>query len=392
MSKHNVLTIPPELTEHIALLADPEDLLSLRLVNREASQRIEQVYIKAYFTECAFLLCYTESLATLLAIVEHDKYGASLERIVICVDQVSHPEQQCRLAPGAKKDRRSKAHKAHVAAYAAQTFMQQDNIDIALLTLIFTRLRQHANVQEITITDIDTMYNHEPLAWGYNTFREEIGDGYTEYNEDESRPVRLILDALVTAQLPVSKFEVNILDGEIPMSSIVATPRDFNNTRSVFRNLTVLSLQVRIDEAATTVHYKRLASAIGDATGLQELHLDAGRDWEDTERAGHVLIPRRILRHRFPSLKTLNLSGFVLDCQQLIAFLSRHRQLERVFFDLGHFFNTGDSANMEDGRASDVEELLKKRTGLSWISLYQCETLRAEKMVFDEIGETEPED
>lgn len=92
---HNILTIPPEVFELIATNAARADLLPLRLVSRETSQRVFRTYLKAHFTERAFLLSSEESLRTLLAISQNEVLARSLTRIDLSIEEVPGRDHEC---------------------------------------------------------------------------------------------------------------------------------------------------------------------------------------------------------------------------------------------------------------------------------------------------------
>lgn len=102
-SKHNILTIPLEIFEAVAERAEPEDLLNLRLVNREAAQKVKRTFIATHFTERMFLLTYEESLLTLLAIAKHPEYGRAIQTLLFSSDESPGPEHS--LAFGGDVDR-----------------------------------------------------------------------------------------------------------------------------------------------------------------------------------------------------------------------------------------------------------------------------------------------
>ena len=91
-SAHNFLTVPPEIFELIVEEVDAQDLLPMRLVSKETSQRVFQRVLKVHFTERAFLLSSEASLRTLLAIAEHETFSRTLNRIDFCTEEVPAQE------------------------------------------------------------------------------------------------------------------------------------------------------------------------------------------------------------------------------------------------------------------------------------------------------------
>lgn len=56
VSKHNLLTIPAELTEAIAMALDKPDLLNLRLISKAVADRTEKVFVTKYVTNMTWRL------------------------------------------------------------------------------------------------------------------------------------------------------------------------------------------------------------------------------------------------------------------------------------------------------------------------------------------------
>lgn len=71
-SKHNILNVLPEVTERIAKVAEPKDLLNLRLVCKEADARIFRVYGRVYFAHWQLLLHSEERLAVVLEVAQSE--------------------------------------------------------------------------------------------------------------------------------------------------------------------------------------------------------------------------------------------------------------------------------------------------------------------------------
>lgn len=161
-SLHNILTIPLELFERIAELADPRDLPYLRLVNKECAARVLRTFKKMHFAKRAHLISSKDSLQGLLHLVRDDHFGRAIRTLVLCVDvlpQEQHPQfLQWHTYPASFREDTYKGHQNRKRAAGKyqdflrtqQSFIAEED-DLCLLTTIFSYLKQLNNRVAIQI-------------------------------------------------------------------------------------------------------------------------------------------------------------------------------------------------------------------------------------------------
>lgn len=87
----SLLSIPLETFESIAAFVEPENLFSLRLVNRETEAKVHHTFVETHFTE---RISFDESLQTLLAIATHGEFSRTMRTVVLGTEELpdaTHP-------------------------------------------------------------------------------------------------------------------------------------------------------------------------------------------------------------------------------------------------------------------------------------------------------------
>ena len=341
-SAHNLLTIPPEITELIAEEVEIYDLLPLRLVSRETAQRVLRTFVKTHFTKRAFILGNEESLRTLLSIAEHEIFAPSLERIDLCIEEIPAPDHPVQLdgqqeAPETSESVESgiseKQEKEWKITVQKQTTVKEQNIDLHLLTMAFIRLRRWRNLKDVRVVDRE-LACETPQGW--DTLEQSTGQTMV-WREDNSRPVQYVLDALKMSLSQIESFIVEFDDFLWSFHTLVHSIQNFTNTDWVFRG--VKRLHLEFDTAGlvpTQNHALRFISCLLYATAVEDLAIHtASLSWAAEDPASHFKMVEGLchcLRTGLPNLVALDLEGFYIPKEDLLSILSHRRQLKRLHY------------------------------------------------------------
>lgn len=374
-SEHSIVTIPPELLERIVQVADPHDLLALRLVSREVHARIERVFVKAHFSERAFLLCSIHSLTTLLETAEHPVYGKSMRKVLICGDEIPSPEAEWPGNPAfdpAQDQRTEEQKQQHKAWCELQDAMQHSGVDMHTLAIIFARFRQKGTPVEVQITETFWLTSKRP-ARGYGTLRCETGRRPYVLFGDEARPVCKVLDALAISQLPITRFSVDYDNWALLLPDMLWETADEEIMRTAFRTLKSLKLRFAFGSGDDT-RSDKLVNIIESITGLEELVLgiDAPRPYS-RQFPGNEIFASRLFRTNLSAVKEIHLEGFLLDFCDLVDFLRRHPSVEVAHFCCSRFVDAKDLSLAERENRQLFEKALRMRTSIPSVLVDNCE-------------------
>ena len=162
-SSKTLLTVPLEIFEHIAWLSDPQDLLALRLLSKETGDKVLRTFKKIHFTERAFLLSNEDSLRTLLEIAQQKGFGASLETVILCTDEVPRRNHHSLENPYSRpKDlelpvmermaRQAREQQWSFLLEQQEQFWERE-VNLLLLTSLFANLRCLNHAIEVEVTN-----------------------------------------------------------------------------------------------------------------------------------------------------------------------------------------------------------------------------------------------
>ncbi len=159
-----------------------KDLSALRLVCREASDKVFDIFLDVHFSTFTVLITQEESLRTLLAIAQYERFARAIRRLVFCTDIVAErPPEQCRLKmdpeiaalprPSDKDIKRNQKQ-----AVARQRRPRHCAVDLELLTEIFTALARVGGAFEVDVTVMERNAGYAPLRpWGSKTLQVSCG-------------------------------------------------------------------------------------------------------------------------------------------------------------------------------------------------------------------------
>lgn len=385
-SAHNILTIPLELFERIAQVAEPEDLLNLRLVSREARDNVKRTFIERHFTRRMFLLCCEESLKTLLAIAEHPEFGRTMRTVMLCNEEVPGPEHVMiregdypRVEIEAKHpmDARILAclqdREWHRLREEQEEFFARDG-DIEVLTSIFSAFRLNGNTPAV---DLIGLISSDMSARGARTL-ELLSGRELFWGEDKTRPLYGPLCAVSKAAFPLTELSIGYGNFHWSFYQLVRDSKTKAAADSIFPSLR--KLRIRSDHAdhVTGVKIAEVVALLGGCTQLEELCFRFFQQSSDeAEYAGHDEFVTAFLdRIALPDLKRLVLQRWALPFHGLVAFLNRHDKLASVILRLcnlhgieHHEKGVNTNHGSQDG---SVACLLQDATGLRDVVATRC--------------------
>lgn len=324
---HNLLTVPPEVTERIAQHLDPHCLSALRLVSRETAARIFRTYGKAHFAVSVFTLCSPKSLDALVA-VARSELAPFMKTITLCADNLVDPETEPhygamrRYADGEGPlwvHAQRRGYEAECQAYKAQQTLASTNQDLRILTTSLCGLRRKGIRPSIEVMTYEFM-DRSPLHLQGRT----AGPVANTYEMCVARYCDITLDAIASSGIELEGFAVMCEWAGMPISKFVRQPATLDNMVTVFSRLRRLELYFtsrQHDQEATA----RLSQCLANAPNLQHLDL--------TSHNEHLTqLDQDLLRLMFPALMQWHLSGWTVHYSDALNYMRKHGNLHRASF------------------------------------------------------------
>lgn len=288
-SRPHLLNIPPELFERIAKAAEPQDQLNLRLVCKEANEKVLHHIIALHFTERAFLLCSEDSLRTLLSIASHERFAKSMRKIVLCVDEVAADEPRSWRRPRGSEDQllpdgpltdeqraqRSERYRQYEAQLQQQAQLRAKDVDLHLLTMAFLNFKLHGNVVQLQIADCDFVRNL-PIR-EYDTILNTTGRRPWTLTKDDARPFTSIMEALALSEYPVNNLTLRATDWRVHLGDIAKSAMHLRYIRLALQHVRFLDLDCDFGGGGSGYGSKETVELINSALGLTHLTLRTKR-------------------------------------------------------------------------------------------------------------------
>ena len=344
-----LLALPVELVELIFEYVEPLDLLSLRRVSRDTAQKALKRFLQHFFSTRAFLLSSEDSLRALLAIAENDTLARGLQTVDLCIEDVPDPEftaeilrdiyqatSRTRSLTNKHAMRRGWHMREWHAVYDKQMVDREQNVDLHLLTIIFSRIRRLGHNLEVRIVD---QHEASKRALGHENLQWLCGEGFVT-DDSSNQPVPRVLEAVALSAMPLESFVVRYSPcWDWRLESLSGTPRGVSNTCDAFRNLKKLHLLSdrpvpmlpRKDRIVTAFDVVASASMVEDLS----LQVRTPKAYREGSYNDVVQCLYDCLLNKFPLLKMLDLQGYDLTVKQLESIVAHHPQLERIHFHGG---------------------------------------------------------
>lgn len=376
-----LLTIPPEIFEAIAEQVEPEDLLRLRRVNKEVKEKVKRTFINTHFRRRMFLLCYEQSLKTLLAIAKHPDYGPAMRVITFSHEQIrgpdhtlttEHGDERLERFEGTPSDTRILAElqdREWHRLYESQKAFFDGGGDIAMLTEIFSHLRSIGNNPVIAIMVQDSA---ETSAYGATTL-EALTSRALNWGEDENHPVDSVLQAVTSADCPLTGLDIQFNNFGWEMYFLASSHIARQCAPSIFCTLKCLHMGTCWD-VETDVHHAVDTSALFDSCPALECLLLETYDWRrQTWQTLSARFAQGLLDCNMPKLKAMRLRGFPIPFNSLVDFAKRHSQFAELWISKSSIYSMGsfdDGLNDKQGRHGEcVHQLLANTTDLQAICI-----------------------
>lgn len=363
---NNLVKLPPEIFEKIAQLVDPADLLSIRLLCREAAAKVLRTYQSTHFTEHALLLCDDLSLRTLVDIAKTPHLGACLRKIIICVDAVPKPPPEGWDTSGWRPWRRE---------WQRQEGLRKRGDDLQLLATAFTQLRAYVNHSlHIEVTEAATSGNPPACC---NILDETINNLIVTDRLLGNRALEVTLEALARSGLRVHSFSAPGM-GHVAhrwrpeIEALVLNGNAMSNGLAVFRDLTYLYVGPRITVGTLTVQQADdFVANFCASCHLKELRIES-QTYVDFPRfmievASNHELAGALMRADFPALERLVLSGMRVNLNDFLGFVRRQNSLTSLALRKVAFQRaSGEHFSVTDEGVADA---LKQWTGLKDVSV-----------------------
>lgn len=369
-----LIDLPAELTERIAQFCDPYDLIALRQANREIEAKVLRTFIKAHFTERAFLISYEPSLRTLNQVVKHPRFGKALKKLTFCFhelpqwdksrrgcsllssDEMRYPAEA---ANRARAQRRSE-EETYDKLIEQQERFQEQHADYDLLTTIFARLKLLNSKMDIKLRSLGYFDDDKSATHGRAlrvTTGEELIPGY------ENRSNRVI-EALAQSALPVETLTVAYEEWKWFLLSFGSQTMLEYSSR-LLAGLKHLSLRHTGRLLPGNIRVKQVPQILSAARNLETLSLDTPGNTRAWMQEPYTL------ELHFPALTKFSIHGCLLDITQVTDFICRHKALRAVNIITCHFLI--EEPNEEDDDvdlpvAEHDEGLVKMLNGNTGVS------------------------
>ena len=334
---HGLTTIPLEVFERIAEHAEPQDLLPLRLASREIASRVYRTYVKAHFTERAFLLYSKDSLQTLLEIAESEDLAQYMTTLILCTDFLTAEDMDdmdmfvepyiSQMPVAEARFLRQSRIKRWKVLFEEQSTFDAEGL-LAKLTLIFARFRQSGNAIGIKITTqyAEAFNADSHSAMYYKTIRAETGGPVWIRSDCERRSHEVIFEALNLSCLKIETF--NNSESNVPLpSSVIASNKAFVDTYIVASTLRCLKLQVYCEKEDSVTELTRLYSMLSHLESLEELELDSYLEVDPALMRANKQLDPALFCLDLPLIKTFVLRQWSIKYADLLAFLRAQQEL-----------------------------------------------------------------
>ena len=351
-----LLAIPPEVFERIAQHADPKDLLSLRLVCKEAGARVFRTYTQAHFTERAFLVCSPESLNTLIEIAQSEVLGTHMKKLIFCLDEIAHPEDHRTLLrfrdpahatinlPGEQtRFLRNCQDVRHKTAYDMQQAAIHSELDLHLLTTALCRLRQKELHLSVQIVETDATFRE---ARYHKTLRVETGRRLDTNGRCLFRNAATVFDALALSSVHVDDLQITFSGWGVPLYELAYDETAFPSMKAVFANLRSLDMWVWAGSRVKKRDETRFAETLAKSSRIEHLKLHIYGCMQGP------FLGEAFLGLSFSALKNFHLSYWTFSHLEMMRFLQRHPTLRQVQFKC--------CLIMVDKQHGELEELSQK--------------------------------
>lgn len=190
-------------------------------------------------------------------------------------------------------------------------------------------------------------------------------------------PVKLVLDALAASDLHPITLSLSEHGGAFGFSQVAFARATsiLHNAHQVFGNLRALHLSCQEfdqDQYETSQsEAKAFVASFAGSPNLQALVVSVAPrqpyfTGECAGGEGYPEVAREVLRAIFPVMRTIALSGFVLDLQELKGFKARCSLLEQAHLDVVLLVNAGQAAaSVNSGNDGAIKAWLKQDLALS---------------------------
>ena len=338
---HNFLTIPPDLAELIFEHVDSPTLVSLRATSRETARLVEKRYLEECFSQRAFLLNSEDSLRALLSIVEIDKLARALKTIDLCIDEIPEPyltevellelnQPTIRGVPNGLEALRTWHLRELYTRYHKQRHDCEQNVDLHLLSVIFSRLRRLNHRPEVRIVD-----QHEACDCPWSMVNLEfLTRAQLEGTDNRERPVSMVLEAIALSGMPLESLVVRCAEWLWNLNSLTASPTRVLYMKDVFRGLRKLHLMSDHEESVLDEDIEAFFGALKTATLMEDLSLQvsAAEPFRHGSYDDIVDGLYKCLSQNLPKLKCLDLQGYALSLPRIRKIITQHPDLVKVHY------------------------------------------------------------
>jgi hypothetical protein len=366
-------TLPNELIEEIAKVADPPDPLALRLTCRTIEQGTIRVVIEAHFTQRSFLLHYEASLKKLTRIIQHELFSRSLRSIWFATDAI--PDCNQLQLVHFLKDRAGKGRRWHALVQEQKKFKKSYR-GTTYLGIVFLRLRELSVDIEIGIGSQNDAFERPRESKELEAL---CGVPLRDASGEDHQAVYVILEAVRLSMMKLPKLRIS----DHGWIHGVRCINCYSKWRlaDVFRGLTSLHLELQFLDSSKlqNENIAEAAKVVQAASSLEDLVLTIRgnpKGGEDVRMMYDVV--ERILGVTYHNLKVFSLARGVFDFVKFFSgFVARHRKLHGVSLTKtflmipmaeSELFDSSEVEGVESGcSVDDVVRFIKEITGLGGV-------------------------
>ncbi|KAF2482076.1 hypothetical protein BDY17DRAFT_325570 [Neohortaea acidophila] len=370
-----LLGLPTELFERIAQLAEPKDLLSLRLASKAAAKKTDRTFVSAHFSERTFMPSSEASLHRFVDFGWHPLYGKALRKITFCVEELrplstAPPDE---LRPGFGEIRpRPQAGGLRLARYRKllddQVDLRSKRRDWDLLRLAFLALKGHDNVLDISIMAVG---DEQLPSREFGVIRSSTGRKPVP-TSNSIECWQLVAAAIVSSKVRVGNMQTGSHENWVlPMDLVMQSESCSLKTTSLFGQLRSLEQWWRFDtmDDEEIAKFARLFRDLKNLTHLSLRYWYGSDELWETWRIAQAMM---MLSIQAPALRSLEVFHLMLSLEQYVRFLGHFPRLERVGFRTCSFSVVGNLDGIDRHSYVNVARTLKRLTGVSDMVFENC--------------------
>ncbi|SMY29816.1 unnamed protein product [Zymoseptoria tritici ST99CH_1A5] len=341
--------LPPEIFDHVAGLTTPKDLMSLRLVSRDVAAKVLCICKPVLFSTKKIMLCHEASMLSALEHAQHPTLGNAIRRIVLFDNVLEDPDESYMSI---------KPTRGYIRNWEGAHQTQKEMIGrgdvLRLLTDFLKTVSKSGVLSDLRIQRCDgtELISRQPsLPRGC----------YKNKHPSDDFFLSTLLTAIITSGFAADTFAMiigtksNLSTTLLPVVHHGAQASSMSQYELAFSRFKALELVLSVqdthrslsDDAEAIKNFcrARFCQKIVSLIITGDCHWDNSFDSVSEETAHQF---NELMSIECPRLEVLQLHGYHVECDALMAFAKRHKCLLKAAFGYGTLSDAFGPIEFED--------------------------------------------